>query len=818
MSGSPGRIEVGEKGTPCDELLMKENHSDQENHAIPNVVFSTPLGTRTPIQFSPLSKGNNNVELSNSARICLTPRPRGRARMIEISTRIPFQDVTPVGSLTFKSIILNGTDLDKTVGETSTKVKSIHDNHASRFMNQTPVIFNIVCCGRGKVLLTNEVVEPPPLLKELITNKHPKRGPYFYRLHGENYHIVGPLLPETGKPAKFAQLYIFDTENEIQNRISTVSNREGSSSKNNELDYKLTTDIRDLLDEINPLVKDFRMAGERIRSSDDQKISLRLIGTRQRDGRQYNLPTRGLKFEDRPDVILRMFKIKLDCLMKELKEDHAFGRVQGRKIDQYISAKIPNKDEDPELYQLVTYHMMHGPCGAKNMSYPCTNGYNCTKKLPKQFNESTMIEDSSYEIYKRRNDGNTIKKSGTDLHNGYVVPYNPGLLRRYQDSEEFDEIKDYLNCRYLSACEAAWRIYGFDIHYRTPSVERLPFHLKDELHVIFDATESNDYAVDKGPMEWDDLNKVENVLYPTYRDACYAWGLFMLRLKVVWEKTWSVMAADVLSVERIKQGILDKLREQHVTLYGSLTFKQKGIYSTVMNAVENNKGGMFYVYVYSGTRKTYLYKIMSAALRFKGEIVLNVASSDIAALFLEGRRTIHSRFVIPINVVEDSMCHISTDSDLANLILKAKLIIWVEEPMINMHCYEAFDRILRDIYRTAPSVAFDKDFRGKVVLFGDGKVGGANDGQSTFVFPNDMLIPNTDDDIGVIIDDTYLDLLRNLWNPYFSKEKAILAPTHDMVDIINQRMLTLLKGNEKEYESLDSVCLANEDSNFDDSI
>nr|GFC38663.1 hypothetical protein CTI12_AA552670 [Tanacetum cinerariifolium] len=33
------------------------------------------------------------------------------------------------------------------------------------------------------------------------------------------------------------------------------------------------------------------MAGERIRSSDDEKISLRLIVTRQRDGRQYNLPT-----------------------------------------------------------------------------------------------------------------------------------------------------------------------------------------------------------------------------------------------------------------------------------------------------------------------------------------------------------------------------------------------------------------------------------------------------------------------------------------------------------------------------------------------
>ncbi|GJT18623.1 ATP-dependent DNA helicase PIF1-like protein [Tanacetum coccineum] len=320
----------------------------------------------------------------------------------------------------------------------------------------------------------------------------------------------------------------------------------------------------------------------------------------------------------------------------------------------------------------------------------------------------------------------------------------------------------------------------------------------------------------RGPMEWDDLKKVDDVLYPTYRDACYARGLLqddkeyidglleansMSRPEVVWEKTWSVMAADVLNVERIKQGI---------------------------------PGGMFFVYGYGGTEKTYLYKTMSSALRSKGEIVVNVASSGIATLLLEGGRMAHSQFAILINVVEDSMCHIGADSDLADLIRRAKLIIWDEAPMINRHCYEAFDRTLRDICRTDPSVVSDKVFGGKVVLFGgdfrqilpvitngdigNGKAGGANDGQSTVVFPDEMLIQETDDDVGAIIDDTYPDLLRNLWNPSFFQEKAILAPTHEMIDIINQRMLTMLIGDEKEYESSDSVCLADEDSNFDDSI
>nr|GEV68737.1 hypothetical protein [Tanacetum cinerariifolium] len=114
------------------------------------------------------------------------------------------------------------------------------------------------------------------------------------------------------------------------------------------------------------------------------------------------------------------------------------------------------------------------------------------------------------------------------------------------------------------------------------------------------------------------------------------------------------------------------------------------MYSTVMDAVDNNKVGMFFVYGYGGTGMTYLYKTMSVALRSKGDIVLNVASSGIAALLLESERTTHSRN--------------GRFND--------------EATMINMHCYEAFDRTLRDICRTDPSVASDKVFGGKVVLFG----------------------------------------------------------------------------------------------------
>ncbi|GJV36392.1 ATP-dependent DNA helicase PIF1-like protein [Tanacetum coccineum] len=220
---------------------------------------------------------------------------------------------------------------------------------------------------------------------------------------------------------------------------------------------------------------------------------------------------------------------------------------------------------------------------------------------------------------------------------------------------------------------------------------------------------------------------------------------------------------------------------------------------------------------------------MSAALRSKGDIVLNVASSGIAALLLEGGRTAHSRFAIPINILEDSMCHIPADSDLADLIRQAKLIIWDEAPMIQSYCYEAFDRTLRDICRTDPSQPSNRvfgdsekkeieDFANWILNIGNGNIDSKNEGESTVVFPDEMLIPESDDHVGSIIDQTYPQLVQNLWNPTFFHERAILAPTHEMVDMINECMMGLIPGVETLYESSNSVSLADDYTNFDESI
>ena len=48
------------------------------------------------------------------------------------------------------------------------------------------------------------------------------KGPPTIRIQGQPCHRIGSLLPMPGKKPKFAQLYIFDTENEVQNRINVM--------------------------------------------------------------------------------------------------------------------------------------------------------------------------------------------------------------------------------------------------------------------------------------------------------------------------------------------------------------------------------------------------------------------------------------------------------------------------------------------------------------------------------------------------------------------------------------------------------------------
>lgn len=134
------------------------------------------------------------------------------------------------------------------------------------------------------------------------------------------------------------------------------------------------------------------------------------------------------------------------------------------------------------------------------------------------------------------------------------------------------------------------------------------------------------------------------------------------------------------------------LKQEHHRLMSTMTTEQRKVYDTVMKRVDEKKPGLFFLYGYGGTGKTYIWRSMAAALRSKGDIVITVASSGIAALLIPGGRTAHSRFGIPIEIHETSSCNICPNSDLGKLIIRAKLVIWDEAPMLHKHCFESVDR------------------------------------------------------------------------------------------------------------------------------
>ena len=107
-----------------------------------------------------------------------------------------------------------------------------------------------MCCQKGKVQLPL-LQQPPPLLQNLLnayndrstivfskykniqqyvsftsiggkidTSMNNGSTPPQFILNGQNYHRIGSLLPQDGSKPKFAQLYIYDTENEIKNKMN----------------------------------------------------------------------------------------------------------------------------------------------------------------------------------------------------------------------------------------------------------------------------------------------------------------------------------------------------------------------------------------------------------------------------------------------------------------------------------------------------------------------------------------------------------------------------------------------------------------------
>ncbi|GFT32624.1 helitron_like_N domain-containing protein [Trichonephila clavipes] len=102
------------------------------------------------------------------------------------------------------------------------------------------------------------------------------------------------------------------------------------------------------------------------------------------------------------------------------------------KVDVFISAEIPNPDEDLELFSCITTQMIHGPCGVINPFSPCMKDGRCTKRYPRDFLKETQTGKDAYPLYRRKKpeDGGfstviKVRHSEVVVDNRWIVSYCP---------------------------------------------------------------------------------------------------------------------------------------------------------------------------------------------------------------------------------------------------------------------------------------------------------------------------------------------------------------------------------------------------------
>ncbi|KAL3615769.1 hypothetical protein CASFOL_040063 [Castilleja foliolosa] len=564
--------------------------------------------------------------------------------------------------------------------------------------------------------------------------------------------------------------------------------------------------------------------------------------------------------QNRPDIIARVFHIKVQEFFKFLRSDKPFGEVaadlytiefqkrglphchtllwvappykirDASAVDKYVTAEIPDPSVYPTLHKVVTDYMIHGPCGLARPSSPCMRDNKCTKSFPKNFEPHTRFDKDGYVHYKRDPGKHCAIKNGVVLDNRSNETDTAGSSDAAARAP-VDEINFFVDGRYICPHEASWRIFNFPIHERNPSVELLAVHLEDMQNVTFK-----------------DNSRLEVVI----RNPSFG-------------KT--TLTEWLRSNRTDRDGRTLHLHE----LPNKISMGQKTLGNRLlMEETCYDRGAMATATSHS-----------HALLNFDQlQIILAVAASPIASLLLPSGRTAHSRFKILLELTDQSTCHIKKNTHLSELLRQTTLIIWDEAPMSDRRCFECLDRTLRDITedndhpfggkfvllggdfrQTLPvrvkctrseiinstlpkaylwqhfrlfrlhenlrvttqtdsitSREMVADFASWLLSVGDGLIGEPDviDPHNTrdITIPLQYLIPSDGNRLRSLIDFIYDNSVLNNPSPAILSTRAIVCPTNDATDDINNLVLTLTPGDSKIYTSHD-VMIPHSDNQHD---
>ncbi|CCE26556.1 uncharacterized protein CPUR_00024 [Claviceps purpurea 20.1] len=191
----------------------------------------------------------------------------------------------------------------------------------------------------------------------------------------------------------------------------------------------------------------------------------------------------GQQANDRPDLISRVFHLKVREMLHDVRQDMIFGPYNAHvytieyqkrglshmhlllwidvdasfwtpeNIDEVICAQLPDPQTDPEMWSLVVTHMIHGPCGADNPASPCMKDGVCSKGFTKPFAEATTITEDHGVTLARPDNGRVCdKKVGSrtvQVDNRSVVAFNKKLMHKYRAHINIEFCVSYRSIQYL---------------------------------------------------------------------------------------------------------------------------------------------------------------------------------------------------------------------------------------------------------------------------------------------------------------------------------------------------------------------------------
>nr|GEW23270.1 ATP-dependent DNA helicase PIF1-like [Tanacetum cinerariifolium] len=480
-----------------------------------------------------------------------------------------------------------------------------------------------------------------------------------------------------------------------------------------------------------------------------------------------------------------------------------------QQTDDIISAELPSLTVDPTGYKVVSDYMLRGPYGKDNRAAACNVEGKCSKHFPKPFYAETVIDQDGYPIYSPRDDKVSVKKGNFTFDNKHVVPHNLYLLLKYQNQQpvtlhDTDCLPTLVQ---KEGIDLAMFTDWFDLNEWHPPARTLTYAYIPK-HYVWHEKEK----------KWRPRKQIKcigRIVYSTPSAGEHYFLRMLLNVNYCLMKIQDLLntngrtltefsdmpqpnptlltSVDNHLIREAQAFDMNKSRIQHQQLYPQLNPEQRLIYEEVVDSVHNKKGQFHFVYGPGGTGKTFLYKIIISRLRSKLKIVLVVASSGIASLLLPGGRTAHSRFVIPLELLENSTCAIKQNTHLAELMQQVELIIWDEALMTQKYTFEALDKTLRDILGYPVPDKQNKIFGGMTVLLGgdfkqilsvlavgDGKVPTRiKDGEyePTWIeIPETFHIPSSESPIQQIVEETYSNFIQRQKDDAYLRERAILTP------------------------------------------